>query len=215
MDSEQAHATNDTLLERAKKGDEGALAELFEVHRGRLARMVALRLDGRLQGRVDVSDVLQEAFLDLAAKLPDFEAKSERLDFFLWMRLVTSERLLQVHRRHLGAAKRDAAQEIPLCGRPTPAAQSITISRKLASEMTSPTQGAQRAELQAKLQEVLNAMQPIDREILVLRHFEELSNDEAARVLGLKKAAASNRYVRALARLREVLAGQPDLSGSF
>ena len=198
----------DERIARARSGDQSALAELFEIYRDRLRRVVDLRLDRRLQQRVDPSDVLQEAFLDLAQKLPEYDQKGD-LPFFLWLRLVTGERLIQIHRRHLGAQKRDAELEVSLYRGSMPAAESITLARTLFGRFTSPSNGAIRAEIQVRLQEVLNAMEPIDREILVLRHMEELSNDEAAKVLGLKKTAASNRYMRALGRLRSVLEGMP------
>lgn len=196
------------LIDRAKAGDEQALAELFECYRSRLRRLVDLRLDRRLQGRIDASDVIQEAYIDLAQKLPSYEQRSD-LPFFLWLRLVTGERLLQIHRRHLGAEKRSVDMEVSLYRGSMPAAESITLARGLFGQFTSPSNGAIRAEIQIRLQELLNGMDAIDREILVLRHMEELSNEEAAKVLGLKKTAASNRYIRALKRLREVLAQMP------
>ena len=196
------------LVARAKTGDQEALAELFESYRGRLRRLVDLRMDRRLQGRIDASDVLQEAYLDLAKKLPAYDRRND-LPFFLWLRLVTGERLLQIHRRHLDAGKRGAAMEVSLYRGAMPSAEPITLARSLFGRFTSPSNGAIRAEVQVRLQEMLNSMDAIDREILVLRHMEELSNEEAATVLGLKKTAASNRYIRALKRLRSVLAEMP------
>jgi RNA polymerase sigma-70 factor (ECF subfamily) len=203
---------NDTaeLVRRAGGGDEQALAELFSRYRDRLRHMVRLRLDRRLQGRVDPSDVLQEAYLDVARRAPEYLAEP-RLPFFLWLRLVTGERLLLVHRRHLGAQMRDAGQEVSLHRGPFPQATSASLAAQLLGRLTSPTQAAIRAEIQVKLQEALNSMDPLDREVLVLRHFEELSNNETAAVLGLQKSAASNRYVRALKRLKDILSAMPGL----
>lgn len=198
-------------LARAQAGDQDALVRLFERHRGRLRRLVDLRLDRRLQGRIDPSDVLQEAFLDMAHKLPQF-ARQRDLPFYLWLRMVTGERLLQVHRQHLATRKRAVDLEVSLYRGSMPSAEPITLARSLFGQLTSPSNGAIRAEIQVRLQEMLNAMSPIDREILVLRHMEELSNDEAARALGLEKTAASNRYVRALKRLREELTQMPGFS---
>src|SRR5262245_26142730 len=101
----------DDLVRRAVAGDESALAELFDRYRSRLRQMIRLRLDRRLQGRVDPSDVLQDAYIDLSQKLPEYPNRSS-LPFFLWLRLVVGERLLRVHRHHLGAAMRDADREI-------------------------------------------------------------------------------------------------------
>jgi RNA polymerase sigma-70 factor (ECF subfamily) len=205
---------NDTgeLARRAGGGDVQALAELFAHYRDRLRHMVRLRLDRRLQGRVDPSDVLQEAYLDVAQRAATYFAEPQ-LPLFLWLRLVTGERLLIIHRRHLGAQMRDASQEVSLHRGPFPQATSASLAAQLLGRLTSPTQAAIRAEVQVRLQEALNSMDPLDREVLVLRHFEELSNNETAAVLGIRKSAASNRYVRALKRLKEILTTMPGLFG--
>jgi RNA polymerase sigma-70 factor (ECF subfamily) len=198
----------DDLLRRAAAGEQQALAELFTHYRERLKRMVRLRLDHRLQGRVDPSDVLQEAYLDLAKRAPEFLARPT-LPFFLWLRLLTGQRLLAIHRQHLGTKMRDVGQEVALRHGPLPQANSASLAAQLLGRLTSPSLAAVRAEMQLRLQEALNCMDPIDREVLVLRHFEELTNNETAEVLGLQKAAASNRYVRALKRLRGILQSIP------
>jgi RNA polymerase sigma-70 factor (ECF subfamily) len=200
----------DALTQRLRAGDPAAVGELFAACSDRLKRMVRLRLDRRLRGRLDASDVLQEAFLDVQRKAPDFAAKPD-MPAYLWLRLITAERLLILHRHHLGTQMRDAAQEVSLCPGGGPAATTQSLANLLLGRLTSPTQAAIRAERQLRLQEALNGMDPLDREILALRHFEELSNTEAAAVLGLSKTAASNRYVRALKRLKEILATLPGL----
>lgn len=200
----------DELARRLRDGDPAAAGELFELCRDRLRKMVRLRLDRRLQGRLDADDVLQEAFLDVQKKAADFAAKPD-LPAYLWLRLITTERLLILHRHHLGAQMRDAGQEVSLCAGGSPAASTHSLANLLLGRLTSPTQAAIRAERQLRLQEALNGMDPLDREILALRHFEELSNGEAAVVLGLSKTAASNRYVRALKRLKEILGGLPGI----
>src|SRR4051812_43485906 len=171
----------DDLVRRAAGGEEAALAELFASYRDRLRRMVRLRLDQRLQGRVDPSDVLQEAYLDLAQKLPGY-ANKPSMPFFLWLRLVVGERLLRVHRQHLDAAMRDAGREISLYQGALPQASSASLAAYLLGRVTSASGAAVRAERQVQLQGVLNGMDPIDREVIALRHFEELSNDQAAAV---------------------------------
>ncbi len=196
------------LLQRASAGDEQALADLFELYRPRLARMVQLRMDRRLQGRVDPSDILQEAFIELARRLPD-HVRQPDLPFFLWLRLVTGQRLLQVHRRHLGTAMRDAGRDLTLYAGALPEATSMSLAANLLGHLPTASQAAIRVELQLQLQDVLNSMKPIDREVLALRHFEELTNNEVATTLGISKAAASRRYVQALRRLRKVLATIP------
>jgi RNA polymerase sigma-70 factor (ECF subfamily) len=200
----------DDLVRRLRAGDVAAAGELFMRWRERLKRMVRLRLDRRLQGRLDASDVLQEAFLDVQKKAADFTVKGD-LPPYLWLRLVTTERLLILHRHHLGTQMRDAGQEVSLCRGGPPSASTHSLANLLLGRHTSPTHAAIRAERQFRLQEALNAMDPVDREVLALRHFEELNNGEVAAVLGLSKTAASNRYVRALKRLKEILSGLPGI----
>jgi RNA polymerase sigma-70 factor (ECF subfamily) len=200
------------LIEKAKSGDAVALAELFGHHRRRLRAMVELRLDRRLRGRVDPSDVLQEAFIDLAKRLERY-TEFDDLPFYLWLRMITGQRLQDFHRKHLLAAKRDVRQEVNLNRNSIPAAHSASLAASLLGRETSVAAKAIRAEMQVKLQEVLNDMNEIDREIIVLRHFEEMSNSEAALALGLSKTAAGNRYVRALKRLKDTLDDVPGLLG--
>jgi RNA polymerase sigma-70 factor (ECF subfamily) len=200
--------STEDLLRRAGGGDAAALVELFTHSRDRLRRMVRLRLDRRLQGRVDPSDVLQEAFLDVARRAGEYSAKPT-MPPYLWLRFLTGQRLLAIHRQHLGAQMRNAGQEVALYRGALPQATSASLAAQLLGKLTSPTRAAMRAEMQIRLQEVLNTMDPLDREVLTLRHFEELSNNETAAVLGIQKAAASNRYIRALKRLKDVLSSMP------
>jgi RNA polymerase sigma-70 factor (ECF subfamily) len=202
--SSDTHET-ETLLGRARRGDCGALAELFERHRHRLEQMVRVRLDRRLQGRLDPGDVLQEAYLDVARRFKEYAA-GPPMPFYLWLRLLAGQRLTDLHRQHLGAKMRDAGREVSLHQGPVPSAPSESLAEMLLGRLTSPTRAAIRAETQARVQVVLSAMNPVDREVLVLRHFEMLSNEETAQVLGLKPSAASNRHIRSLKRLREILA---------
>lgn len=199
-DSETSH----DLLQRARQGDREAINVVFDESRDRLRRMIQFRLDRRLQGRIDASDVLQEAFLDATRRI-DTGAVNPNIPLFLWLRLVVGEKLLEQHRHHLGAEKRNAARELSLYSGPLPAASSAALAANLVGGMTSPSLAAERAERVLKLQEALNAMDDIDREVLALRHFEHLSNAEAAQTLDIDESAASNRYVRALKRLRKVL----------
>jgi RNA polymerase sigma-70 factor, ECF subfamily len=192
------------LIERARAGDPAAVSEIFARHRQRLRRMVEMRLDRRLQGRIDASDVIQEAHLEVATRLADY-LKEPKLPLFLWLRLVVGERLMKLHRTHLGAQKRDAGIEVSIFREALPAASSAALAAQLLGKHTSPTQAAVRAERLLRLQEAINALDPIDREILSLRHFEELSRSEAAQALGIEEAAAAKRYVRALKRLKDLL----------
>ena len=167
--------------------------------------MVDARLDRRVRGRVDPSDVMQDGFADALAKLPGYLA-DPKIPLFLWLRLVVGERLTKIHRDHLGAQARDAAREVSLYRGPMPAASSAALAAHLLGKFTSPTQAAVRAERLLRVQEALNALDPLDREVLSLRHFEHLTHAEAAAVLEISESAAANRYVRALKRLKDVLA---------
>jgi RNA polymerase sigma-70 factor (ECF subfamily) len=193
------------LLTRLREGEREALAELFARYRPQLRRMVELRLDPRVGTRVAPSDVLQEAFLDASARVEHF-FRREGVSFYVWLRLIVNQSLIDLHRRHLEAQKRGADREVTADWAP---ATSISLARQLVAQMDSPSQVVGREEMLAQVQSALESLDPLDREILTLRHFEELGNNEVAELLGLQKAAASNRYVRALGRLREALAGIP------
>ncbi len=203
-----------SLLERARAGDSAAWAVLMGRYRERLRRMVALRLDRRLQGRVDASDIIQEGYADAAARLEEY-ARDPSMPFFLWLRFLVGQRLADQHRHHLGVQARDAGRDISLYRRAMPETTTAALAAQLLGKHTSPSQAAIRAERKVRLQEALNSLDPIDREILALRHYEQMSNGEAATVLGLDKSAASKRYARALVRLKDILAALPGgLEGS-
>src|SRR5215471_8113023 len=201
------------LLDRAAAGDTAAVAELFSRYRKRLKRMVRLRLSRHLQGRLDDSDILQEALLEAAKRLPEY-LQDKPLPFFLWLRHLTGEKLIDAHRRHLGDKMRDAAQEVSLHRGAMPAASSASLAAQLLGRLTSPSQAAIKAETRLRVQEVLNGMDPLDREILALRHFEQLTNGEVAETLGLKESTTSSRYLRALKRLKDELSQLPGLFGN-
>ncbi|HKB36452.1 MAG TPA: sigma-70 family RNA polymerase sigma factor [Gemmataceae bacterium] len=200
--------TDEELLDAARNGDEDALAILVERHRDRLERMVRLRMDRRLQGRVDPADVVQEAYLALRGKFPQYST-DPRLPFFLWLRLEVGQKLVDVHRFHLGTKMRDAGQEVSLHRGALPQVTSLSLAEHLLGKLTPASHAAMRVELKLRVEEALNSMDSHDREVLILRHFEELSNAEAAQVLGIKPSAAINRYVRALKRLKDVFQGMP------
>lgn len=196
------------LKERLEAGDEHAFVDLFSRYRGRLKQMLEFRMDRRLRGREDPSDVLQEVYIDAHQRIRHYLRRPE-LSFYVWLRQLTTQRLIDIHRRHLTASKRDAKQEISL-DRPAIGATSASMALQLIAHLTSPSNLAMRAEALSQIEQALEEMDPMDREILALRHFEELRNSEIAEVLSIKEAAASNRYVRALSRLRGALQKIPD-----
>ena len=201
------------LLERAAARDPVAMGELFELHRDRLRRLVNLRMDHRLQGRLDPSDVLQEAFLEYASSLPEY-AKKPDAPFYVWLRCITGRKLHALHRKHLGTRMRDAGRDVSLFNGALPEASSVSLAAQLLGKLTAPSQAMLRAELQLQVQQALNEMEPIDREVLALRHYEQLNNQETAQVLGLSEAAASIRFMRALRRLKEQLGRIPGLQNA-
>jgi RNA polymerase sigma-70 factor (ECF subfamily) len=202
------------LLDRLKSGDDQALATLFAGHRDRLLRLVEFRLDARLRGRVEAEDVLQEAYLDAAKRMHHF-AEDTSTSFFIWLRMVVTQTLINVHRRHLGAQMRDVGREIVTRGAPFSRATSFSLAAGLLGRFTSPTLAARRAEMVERIRAALEDMDPIDREVLALRHFEELTNSEVAEELGIQPKAASIRYVRALRRLKDLLGGIPGFAEDF
>src|SRR4051812_48693223 len=210
--AEPTAAESGTLMTRALGGDEAAFAALFDAQRERLRRLVRLRLDRRLSGRVDSDDVLQEVYPSARRQLPDYAREPEPLPFHLWLRLITGHKLIDMHRHHLGVQARDAGLEVALHRGAFPQASSVSLAAQLLGRMTSASRAAIRAEHKLILQEALNGMDAVDREVLTLRHFEHLGNDDTALVLGLSKTAASNRYIRALRRLKEILSSIPGMN---
>ena len=200
--------TTTDLIRRVGVGDSQALADLFARHHDRLKRMLRLRLDRRLQGRVDPSDVLRQVSADVGRRAPEYLAAPVR-PAYLWLRAVAGERLRALHQQHLGARMGEAGQEVSLFRGSMPEANSVSLAAQLLGRMVSVSEAADRADKQIRLQEALNTMDAFDREILALRHFEELSNVEAAAVLGVPPTEAMGRYVRALKRLKDVLSQMP------
>jgi len=203
QETDNLHVDND-LEHRMRLGDESALAEFFTQQRDRLGRLAQFRLHQQLHGRIDPDDVLQEAYLDANSRLHHF-AKEGGMSAFVWLRLIVKQTLSDIHRRHLGVKKRSANREIALNLQGGAHTSAASLAAVLLGDMTSPSQAAVRAELGVRLEHALGALSERDQEVLVLRHFEELSNKEAAEVIGVEQKAASIRYVRALARLKAQL----------
>lgn len=210
------HDSSETqkMLERAAQGDSSALSALLARHRERLRRMVALRMDQRLQGRIDASDVIQEAYLEAWTRLAEY-LRTPTMPFFLWLRLLTAQRLVTLHRKHLGVQMRDPSMEISLYQEGLPGTSSAALAAQLLGQDTRPSEAAIRAEMKVRLQEALNSMDPLDREVLALRHFEQLSRAEIAHLLQIREAAVSKRYLRALKRLKDLLSSMPGGSAEF
>jgi RNA polymerase sigma-70 factor (ECF subfamily) len=206
MNDESSEANR--LLGRGAPDDPERFGAVLEQSRPRLHRMIALRLDPRLHGRIDPSDVIQETYLEAAARLADYVQKPT-MPFFLWLRFLAGQKLLTLHRHHLGRQMRDARREVALYRGGLPETTSAALAAQLLGHEARPSEAAIRAELKIRLQEALNTMDPLDREILALRHFEQLSLAETAQELGLTESGACRRHLRALKRLKEILSSLP------
>ena len=188
------------LLERAGRGDPAAAGQLLERHRGRLNRMVAVRLDRRLAARVDPSDVVQETLAEAARRLPDY-LRDRPLPFYPWLRRLTADRLAVLHRRHVRAANRAVGREEP----PLPDRSALALADRLFARQSNPSARLRRQERRERVRTALAALPDRDREALVLRYLEELSVGEIAAVLGVTETAVYGRHLRALKRLKELL----------
>jgi RNA polymerase sigma-70 factor (ECF subfamily) len=197
------------LLRSAGDGNGEAMGRLLENHRLRLERILQLRLDQRIQSRINPSDVLQETFIEAAQRLKEYLHNPE-VPFFIWLRYLANQRLSKLHRYHLGAQSRSAGREVSIDQAGFASFSSVILARQLVGQLPSASSTLQKAELRKHLEDVLEGLEPIDREILALRHFEQLTNLECSQVLALTPTTANNRYVRALERLRTKIGGDED-----
>ena len=192
------------LLERLRQDGEQVLAEVFALNRERFWHLVTFRMDRRIAARVDADDVLQEAFVAASKRLPHY-LRDEAYTLFIWLRMIVAQTLVDVHRRHLGTEKRSAGREVSIRGNRYPQTTSVSLAAHLVANQTSASNSVQRDETSKSLADAIEQMSPLDQETIALRHFEGLTNLEAAQVLGISVTAASNRYVRAISRLKDIL----------
>ncbi len=197
--------------EACEQGDTSKLGELLATQEPRLRRIARARLDPRVAGRVGPDDVIQEAFLAVTKRLDEYlkqrrEGAVQRLPFFLWVRLMTQQVIARLHREHLGALKRDAGRERRAVSSPV-GGTTILLAHQLQSQLTTPTGALRRNERREAVEAALEGLSEGDREIILLRHYEELTNREAASVLGLSESGAGMRHLRAISRLKEITAG--------
>ena len=190
-------------LELLQQGPE-QIAEVFSRYRERLKRLVHFRLDPRLLSRVECDDILQDAYVEIQRRIEDYTT-APTVPFFIWIRQITLQTLIDTQRRHLGAKMRDVKREVSLGKKSPGATNSFSIAAHLIGNLTSPSQAIMRQERIEQVRVALESMDETDREVLVLRHLEELNNNEVAQVLSLDKSAASKRYIRALKKLKAVI----------
>ena len=201
--SPTAPADEEALVLRLREGDRGVLGDLFGLHRQRIWRMIRFRMDRRLAARIDPDDVLQEAFLAARTRIDNFLAEP-RGSFFVWLRMIALQTLFDQHRHHIGAEMRNAARDVRI-DQPDSSNTSLCLAAQLAGTLTSPSQAAAGLEMMQQLEQAIASMAALDQEIIAMRHFEDLTNVESAEALGISPTAASNRYVRAIGRLKEIL----------
>jgi RNA polymerase sigma-70 factor (ECF subfamily) len=192
------------LLEQARQGDAAAVDQLLARHREPVRRLIDLRLDPAIVQRVDASDVVQEVLLEVSRRLADY-LRQPPMPFHLWMRHIALDHIIDAHRRHHQAQKRGVDRERPIHRPAWSERSSLELAAQLVDQERTPASAALQEELQRQLHEALAQMGDDDREIIQMRHFEMLSNQETAAALGLTEAAASMRYLRALRRLRDLL----------
>jgi RNA polymerase sigma-70 factor (ECF subfamily) len=202
--SHASHSGESELRARLALEPENVLTEEFMRYRNRLWRMVQFRLDPLVAARVDADDVLQDAWIAALRRVPHF-IENESMSMFVWLRLIVGQTIVDLHRHHLGAEMRDAYREVALPLASLSRSTSMSIAARLLDQMASPSQLAIRQEIARQLESAIGGMDPIDREILALRHFEELTNSEVAESLEIGQKAASIRYVRAVRRLKTIL----------
>lgn len=196
------------LVESAAAGDQTSLENLLHIHTSRLTRMIALRIDRRLSRRFDVDDVVQEVHIQASQHLADY-LRDPAVPFYLWLRGVAVNVLLEHHRRHMGTRMRDVRLEVPLDPVGSLEASSQALAGFLVDTQTSPSNAAIRAELRTRLESIIDRLPPADKEVLALRHFEQLSPLETGQVLRISDKAAGMRYVRALKKLRDAITELP------
>ena len=208
------HSNETEILEQLviDHSDPHALGELFQKYHDRLERVVFFRMDPRLRAKIDADDILQESCLEATRRIGEFKTASEKMSFFLWLRFIALQNLNKFHRRHFGVKARDAEREISIDRSPANAT-SVALAAQLLGGLTTPSMAAIRDENRNLVKEGLAEMEEADREILALRHFEQLSNVEVANLLKMNETTTSNRYVRALKKLKSIMArALPDSS---
>lgn len=187
------------LLRRLQEGDTRPLPELFAHYRPQLSQMLQFRMPTALSSRIDPSDVLQEVYLDATHQI-DTYVRYQKVTFYVWLRTLTWQRMAKLQRRHLQAQRRSVTREITL-----PLESSVDLARQLIAKQPSPSQALMRHELQRRVQRAMAALEDQDREVILMRDFEGMSNHEVAQVLEISDSGATRRYGRAIFRLKQAL----------
>ena len=187
------------LLARLDRGDDQAFSQLFSRHRKALHQAIELRIDPQLRSRVDASDVVQETQLEAYRRLNDYLSRRP-MPFRLWLRKTAQERLIDLRRKHVQADRRAVGREVSL-----PDQSTLQLAGQLLANLPSPSQRAVRNEIAGRVRQAITRLPEADREVLLMRSFEGLTNQETACILGIEPATASKRLGRAVRRLRDSL----------
>ena len=206
------HTVTQELLAEAGRGQPDAVNRLLERHRAALRKLIQLRLDRKIARRVDASDVVQDVLLEANERLQEYLA-NPCMPFHLWLRHLAKDRMIDMHRRHRGAQRRSLDRERSLAGPQFGDQSSFDLAGQLAASELTPAAASIRRELEQRFLTAMDQMDEDDRDILLMRHFEQLGNSEAAEALGLSPAAAGMRHLRALRKLRAILGERPSLRG--
>lgn len=197
------------LISRAVTGDTVAMGQLFSRHEARLKRMISVRMDPRIGGRLDSSDIFQELQLEASQRLQEF-AQQSGVPFFVWMRFLAKQKIAEACRRHVYTQSRDVRREQSEFGA-NDQGTSVSLASFLLGQITSPSMQVAKAEIRQLVLSAIDSMDPLDREILLMRHAEQLSSFETAKELGISQNTCRQRHVRALKRLKVILS-QHDLA---
>ena len=192
------------LLDGARQGDSDAVNDLLQRHRDSLRRLIEMRMDQKIQRRVDVSDVLQDVLVEANRRLQDYLGNPV-MPFHLWIRQIARDRIIDAHRRHRGSAKRSVDREQALQIGATDDRSSMMLMNEVCDPELTPAAKATQNEMAKAVEQAISKLGDQDAEIVIMRHYEKLGNQEVAHVLGLSEPAASMRYLRAVRRLRELL----------
>ncbi|WP_010588040.1 sigma-70 family RNA polymerase sigma factor [Schlesneria paludicola] len=206
------HSVTQNLLAQARVGDRAAVNRLLERHRASLRKLIQLRLDRQIARRVDASDIVQDVLLEANTRLEDY-LNDSRMPFHLWLRQLAQDRMIDMHRRHRGAQRRSLDRERSLAAPQFADQSGFDLMGQLADHELTPAAASIRKELETRFLLAMEQLEEEDRDILLMRHFEQLGNNEVATALGLSAAAAGMRHLRALRRLRAVLGDRPSSTG--
>ena len=203
------HENTQELLMGVQEGDDEAVNQLFDRHRAAVRRLVQMRLDQRIRQRVDVSDVVQDVLISANRRLKEY-LKSPPMPFHLWIRQITKDRIIDAHRRHRVSAKRSVDRERALVVPAGMNRSTMELAAHLCDGELTPAALATQREMVRRVTEVLSQLNEQESEIIMMRHFEHLSNQEVAQALELSEPAAGMRYLRALRKLRALLLDNPE-----